>query len=267
MLFVLGTQPRFDHGKGGKVPWLNGNLLSPRSRWPRRKQHRPQLEGGISSHCRNDTTLPVPSDRSGNGSQHTQRARTRRPERPALWAVSVAEKGTWWVPAVAATLTLVAKEGAAPASRRTAATSTWPSRAEMCRGVYPFVVAASGCAMCWSSSCTISVLPRREAMCRGVCSSCNPRQVKGQCPGSPMPPVPPTTQGRSEVSAWAALMHRGFLFLGAPRQKEIITTLTSYSVFSYGGDLFGHRIFLRFYCSREGDIEEGAEGKWRGKET
>ena len=41
-------------------------------------------------------------------------------------------------------LTLVAKEWAAPASRRTEATSTCPSLAEMCSGVYPFVVAASG---------------------------------------------------------------------------------------------------------------------------
>lgn len=205
-------------------------------RWLHWKQHRPQLEGGISSCCRNNMTFPVPSDHSGSGSQHTQRARTPRPERDRPSEQSPCQRrGTWWVPAVAATLTLVAKEWAAPASRRTEATSTWPSRAEMCRGVYPFVVAASGCAICWSSSCTISVLPRREAMCRGVCSSCNPRQIKGQCPGSPMPLVPPTTQGSSEVSAWAALMLPVICIvvsffsepLGAPRQKEIIIPLTT----------------------------------------
>ena len=81
--------------------------------------------------------------------------------------------------------TLVAREWAAPASRRTEATSTCPSLAEMCSGVYPFVVAASGWAMCCRSSWTISVLPRREAICKGVCSSYNSSQVKSQCQDTP----------------------------------------------------------------------------------
>lgn len=36
--------------------------------------------------------------------------------------------------------------------------------------------------------------------------------------------------------------------LGSPIQKEIITTLTMiYFIFCYGGNLFGHKIFLIFF--------------------
>ncbi|TNN42948.1 hypothetical protein EYF80_046869 [Liparis tanakae] len=58
----------------------------------------------------------------------------------------------------------------------TEAVSTCPSRAEMWSGVYPLVVAASGWAMCCSSSCTISVFPRRDAMWSGVWSSWGQRE-------------------------------------------------------------------------------------------
>lgn len=37
-------------------------------------------------------------------------------------------------------------------------------------------------------------------------------------------------------------------FLVAPSQKDIITTLTMiYGILYYGGDLFGHKIFLRLF--------------------
>lgn len=95
---------------------------------------------------------------------------------PLLKLLQLSTAWTWHWRSLSWPLTLVAKECAAPASSRTEATSTCPSRAEMCRGVYPFVVAASGWAICCRSSWTISVLPSREAICKGVCSSYNSRQ-------------------------------------------------------------------------------------------
>lgn len=68
-------------------------------------------------------------------------------------------------------LTLVMIDRDAPWSKRTEATSSCPSRAERCRGVYPDVVAALGDAPCCSSCCTISAFPRRAEMCSGVWSS------------------------------------------------------------------------------------------------
>lgn len=68
-------------------------------------------------------------------------------------------------------LTLVMIDRDAPWSKRTEATSSCPSRAERCRGVYPDVVAALGDAPCCSSCCTMSAFPRRAEMCSGVWSS------------------------------------------------------------------------------------------------
>lgn len=50
--------------------------------------------------------------------------------------------------------------------------ATWPSRAAMCRGVCPAVVAAFGLALCSSSTFTSSLCPIRAAQCSGVWSSC-----------------------------------------------------------------------------------------------
>lgn len=74
--------------------------------------------------------------------------------------------------------TFVVIERDAPWSRRNAATSSCPSRAERWSGVYPEVVAAFGDAPCCNSCCTISAFPSRAEMCSGVWSSLSARQKK-----------------------------------------------------------------------------------------
>ena len=68
--------------------------------------------------------------------------------------------------------TLVVRFWLAPCSSRTAATSSCPSLAAMCSGVYRSLVVASGDAPCCNSNTTLSTFPRREAMWSGVCCSC-----------------------------------------------------------------------------------------------
>lgn len=53
-----------------------------------------------------------------------------------------------------------------------------PSRAAMCRGVWPAVVAESGLALCSNNSLTNSLCPIRAAQCRGVWSSCQSKERK-----------------------------------------------------------------------------------------
>lgn len=60
----------------------------------------------------------------------------------------------------------------APASNKIRMVWTCPSRAAMCKGVWPAVVAESGLALCSRSSLTSSLWPIRAAQCRGVWSSC-----------------------------------------------------------------------------------------------
>lgn len=56
-------------------------------------------------------------------------------------------------------------------SRRMRTVCAWPSRAAMCRGVWPAVVVELGFALCSSSSFTSSLWPIRAAQWRGVWSS------------------------------------------------------------------------------------------------
>lgn len=59
----------------------------------------------------------------------------------------------------------------APASNKIRIVWMCPSRAEMCKGVCPAVVAESGLALCSRSILTSSLWPMRAAQCRGVWSS------------------------------------------------------------------------------------------------
>ena len=59
--------------------------------------------------------------------------------------------------------TLVMHAWEASFSRRASAVSTWPSRAAMCRGVCPAVVARLGLALFSSRSFTMFVWPMRAA--------------------------------------------------------------------------------------------------------
>ena len=66
----------------------------------------------------------------------------------------------------------------ASCSSSTCATSSWPSLAAICRGVYLSLVVASTAAPCCSSNTTLSTLPSRAAMCRGVCCSCLKKNIE-----------------------------------------------------------------------------------------
>lgn len=64
----------------------------------------------------------------------------------------------------------------APASNKIRIVWMCPSRAEMCNGVWPAVVAESGLALCSRRSLTSSLWPMRAAQCKGVWSSCTQRE-------------------------------------------------------------------------------------------
>ena len=67
--------------------------------------------------------------------------------------------------------TLVVRLRSALCSSSTLATSSCPSLAAMCRGVYMSLVVESGLAPCCNSRTTLSTLPNLAAIWRGVCCS------------------------------------------------------------------------------------------------